>query len=668
MRKLRASALLACTLFAATSLCAQQPNMPHGNALCNDTAAFLTTAGFAPVRESLVPSVSNDFPYNITVYQKATKSYEGNSGRSTLILAFTMEDVYMHRPLIENILTKIKKIERDYNMLILVSYGDFQITDDALVVRGTNVFTENIESPDDCTAVCISFTPDENAAIVPGGGGSVSPHWLVSRLAHACNSSGMPFSLHGGSLGSLFKLKILTTEARTALFLERDIPCAAFAIPLACAEDSCVNFFSTFLSSYSAKDTDAWDKHYIFFRAGGAFFLINEQFIIACFIFIAFVSLFILCEFSFNVSKRRRETRRDVYRLWYVLPATVVICALTFQTSQLLVRVLSHVISINVREQIILKITAAFIAVTAIYFFQVQHQGTLEKRAYGYILTLVSVLNIFIFCAVDISLFFLFTIEYIIVYTSRPLKRVWQLIISFALMAIPFMPYVIQIIKYGTASTAHYMAYSSFIHNMLFAFLFLPFLLQWLRIIARANARWKKLALTAKGIRVRNTVISATATVIIVLLLVVAVRYIPTLLISSERRSMPPAMSMQQRDDGLITCTVSDRSFFGDTSRTLTIRLGAEAEQCTVAIRGAHSNAVIYSDAQHVSDTTSKTDTFIMPTWPPKTLTFSYAADASTSSTVTITAIYPSSKTGERIMRTHAVEIPALAKTGAEAL
>ncbi|MBP3709486.1 MAG: hypothetical protein J6I73_03655 [Treponema sp.] len=587
--------------------------------------------------------------------------------RHVLILAFTMEDAYRHRPFIETLLNEIKKNERDYSLLLLFSYGDMQIESSRYIPRGTEAFVKTLEPQDAYAALCINFAPRKNAVIIPGGETAVSPRWLIERLANACKQSDILYTFQGGTFGSLFRLGFLASDIRASFFLNSDIPCAVFLLPDTFNEDSYKTFFNNFLSDYSVRGTEIWDKHYIYLHTKNGLLLFGERFVILCCIIVSFISLFILCEFSF-IHKEHRKTRKAVLRLWYILPVTVLLSAVSFQISQPIAALASKLFHMEMQLQFIMKTMTAFIIVTALYLFQVQRQSIIEKRAYGYILALVSVLNIFIFSAVDISLFFLFTVEYIIIYLFQPAKRVGTLTLSFLIMAIPFLPYAIQIIKYGTFATYNAIAHSSFKQNLLLAFIFLPFLLQWLRIIARINERWRKLALTQKGIRIRNAVISTAATVIVILLLVIAVRYIPTLFISSEHRQPPPTPSMQQRDDDLITCTVSDRSFFDDMLRTLTIQLGAEAEQCTVTLTGAYANAVIYSDAQYISDTTRKTDTFIMPPWPPETLTFSYTADASVSSTVTITAIYPGSEIGERITRTHVVEIPALAKTAEGAL
>jgi len=49
-------------------------------------------------------------------------------------------------------------------------------------IRGTDVFAKNIETPDDYTAVCFNFNTGEKAAIEPGGGGTISPDWLVRAM------------------------------------------------------------------------------------------------------------------------------------------------------------------------------------------------------------------------------------------------------------------------------------------------------------------------------------------------------------------------------------------------------------------------------------------------------------------------------------------------------
>ncbi|MFC2478344.1 MAG: hypothetical protein ACFNQG_04890, partial [Treponema socranskii subsp. buccale] len=309
--------------------------------------------------------------------------------------------------------------------------------------------------------------------------------------------------------------------------------------------------------------------------------------------------------------------------------------------------------------QFILKIAAAFIIVTSLYLFQIRQQGILKKQAYAYILTLASVVNIFIFAAVDISLFFLFTAEYIIVYLSRPLKRTGFLITLFFIMGLPFLPYAVQIINFGRTNAFRTVAYSPFSENVLLAFVFLPFLIQWFRIIARMNERWKNVSLSAFGMRMRNTVLSLAAIAIIAVLIFAAITFISNRFESGREKRSSVSENIRTDNSNDISCSVSDRTFFGDTSRSLVIRLGKNAVLCSVALEGESKNPVLYSDSEYASDTGTNTDTFAIPPYPPETLVFVYTADTSASTTVKVSALYEAGEKNTYVKSTYTFDIPA---------
>lgn len=643
-------------IFAAAVFGAE--SMPIGRELCRETASFLSSFGFKAQSTPLVSSGQNDFPYNVYARIPASEKSTAPNERTSLILAFTMEDAYVRRDFFTSFLRRLKELKNDCDIILLFSYGDEPIDRSMAQIRGTDVFAKNIETPDDYAAVCFNFNTGEKAAIEPGGGGTISPDWLVLRLIRACDENNETYALRGGGFNSLFRLSLIESDERSSFFLTREIPCAAFSIPS--DGESAAAVLTSFVFSYTAAGTESWDTHYLLIPTGTSIAYFGERFIVLCFMGIAFVSLFILCEFSFIADKKNRKNiRRDVVHLWYIIPLTALIASLSFQASQILTHFLSNVFGIGTLVQFILKVAAAFIIVTILYLFQIRRQGILKKQAYAYVLTLASVVNIFIFAAVDISLFFLFTMEYVVTYLSRPFKRTGSLIALFFLMGIPFLPYVVQIINFGRANAFRTVAYSPFPINVLLAFLFLPFLIQWFRIIARMNKRWQNTSLTVVGMRIRNAVLSLTAIAIITTLIFTAITYISDRFDTGDERRFTFRSDIREADESRISCSVSDRTFFGDTSRRLVVRLGKNAVLCSVTLEGESKNPVLYSDSEYVSDTGTNTDTFAIPPYPPETLVFVYTADTSASTTVKVSALYEAGEKNTYVKSTYTFDIPS---------
>ena len=65
---------------------------PIGRELCRETASFLSSFGLRAVSDPLVSGRQNDFPYNVSVRIPASEKSAAPNERTSLILAFTMED------------------------------------------------------------------------------------------------------------------------------------------------------------------------------------------------------------------------------------------------------------------------------------------------------------------------------------------------------------------------------------------------------------------------------------------------------------------------------------------------------------------------------------------------------------------------------------------------
>jgi hypothetical protein len=643
-------------------------SVPHGLALCRNTEEFLEMSGYAPVRHALTGGRHSDFPYNLTV--ELPPSSDQNpaepDSRKTLIIAFTMEDSWKYRKITDKIIEHLDSLKHDYTLILLFSYGDNQTLTFDHHPDGTNVYISEIADDDDCSAVCISFTDSRQAAVIPGSGGDVSPLWLVRRLSSSLASSGIPFIIKGGSLGSLYRLSILEGDDRCAYFMRSSIPCAGILLPSDSDIRAIGKASSFFFSSYSSSGTEIWDRHYIAFHPGTRFFWFSEHFIIVCFISVAFLSLFVLAEFSFSVSKRRIKIRNDVLRFWYILPLTVALAAVSFELSQPLTLFLNKIFSIRLFTQLSIKLVITFVITSLLYLISLRIQGSGEDRSYAYLMTIVSVINIFIFSAVDISMLFLFTAEYLVIYLSRPFKKTYALITEFVIMALPFIPYIRLISSSADSLMLRNAVYSSFSVNILFAFGILPFMLQWLRIISHLYTRWTATGISESSRRMR---FSAAYSLFFILIAVsgASVSFYFSRKVSRSRAETESSRHVfTDTDDDMVKCSVTSKTFFGETTRIISVSLGGEAEYCTVTVSGNSAGAVIYSDSPYTTDLRTSASSFDIPSWPPSSMVFSFAADTSVDSTVTVTALYPDTKKNTWIRRSCSVFIPAAGgKTGA---
>ena len=173
------------------------------------------------------------------------------------------------------------------------------------------------------------------------------------------------------------------------------------------------------------------------------------------------------------------------------------------------------------------------------------------------------------------------------------------------------------------------------------------------------NERWQNTSLTVVGMRIRNAVLSLTAIAIITTLIFTAITYISDRFDTGDERRFTFRSDIREADENRISCSVSDRTFFGDTSRRLVVRIGKNAVLCSVALEGESKNPVLYSDSEYASDTGTNTDTFAIPPYPPETLVFVYTADTSASTTVKVSALYEAGEKNTYVKSTYTFDIPS---------
>ncbi|MDE5898850.1 MAG: hypothetical protein K2H09_06250 [Treponemataceae bacterium] len=666
---------------------------------CQQLAAFLTQNGCLVERHPILSNQENQFPFNISteivrMEKKAAAgagdffSEELSEERDTLILAFRVEDAAGNADFLTELIGGLRKAAAERTeacgITLLFTYGDEPRLPGGTTVTGTEAFVSQIAETDRLSAVCVRLTP-RKSAVIPGSGGESSPAWLVKIIADAFYHAEIFYSIKGGIISSLYQLNVLQNDFRTALFLKNGIAAAGMEIAglsePAGAESAdggerrreaalkAAAAFSSIAAAYRPSETAAWDRHANQIAFGNRTLWIRERTTTTTFILVAFASLFILCEFSFIAPFKKKDASRDVVKLWYLIPLTALATALAFLAGQGIASLLSSILPADSYSEIALKLFAGFVLISFAFILIIRIQGALQESAYSYLLSVAGILNIFLFSAVDISLFYLFAAEYIIIFCSRPAKRTPTLAVLFIVMAVPFMPYAVQIIKYAEPSSLNALVQSSFLLNLLVAFGFLPFEIMWLRILARLNRMWDEADSRTKQFRRQNLLAIGGAVAIFAVLLVVMLRLIPEEY--KAGRSQPESAAVELSGEAGIELSATDSRFFGETARTITIRMERQPEVCIVEVRGADANSILYSDDEHQTDKAAFTDTFRFPVWPPKDITLRCIADDSVDSSITVSAYYPGGTEPDAAEETFllfqkSISIPGTrAKTGA---
>ena len=641
----------------------------NGYSSCKFIFDSLTYMNIYAEKEPLAADDNQNYPYNIIVnFPAGNENPQKDSEDSQikeLCIVFSTDDAIKHIKLISDIIRTAQSLELPYNIKIIFSYGDYSYLDSFMQLKGVQNFIFAHGGEDGYCCFSVRFSENKNS-IISCAGKNVSPINLIELCGNSFYKSKLKYELEGRNLYSLYRLNILRNDTRTALFLESGIPAAGINLnssQINSGEYSkFLDFFSSLMTDFTAWNIDDWDSHFIAFKLNNKPYFISESFTLATFTLLLFISLFALCEFSFFAEPLKKAVMRDVKNIWYLIPLTALVTLLSLSIGQGWSYVFYKLFNIHLFLRLSLKITAAFFIISFVFLFIVKIQGLFLSKAYSYLLTITSIINIFLFSALDISLFYIFALEYIIIYASRRARRTRTLLIIFILLMLPFIPYVLQIIKYFEPAAANKFLSGNIGANMLITFAFMPFEFIWLKIFTRLNKKWRKTGVNKKRL-LRNGIIAAgSASFLFMLFLIFAGNFVTREL--NNRKEKESVKIIAKGLDNRLEVLYVDSDYFGEVSRTVKVRLRGIPEICSIIVEGTDGNSILYSDNSYLSDKIKGIDTFMVPQYPPENMTFNYIADPEKESVITVAALYFDDsiiETGKRHYRFYNknIEIPA---------
>ncbi len=635
---------LICFLFSAFTgrLFSQQT----GYALCTNLLNSIQTGDFRIETEPLAYSEEGGYPFNIQLSFPQKLGYipglvPVEQDEADLYLLIPAEDAAKHVQLISDFISALAETKRDYRLKVVFSYGDYPLVGSDSELNGAQVFLSGIVGGKGISVICLRFSEGENT-VFAGGGKYAAPKYLVSLAAAAFQEAAMPYTLSGGMLLPLHRFGILESGGLAERFLKNGFPALTVNLQTAYKNpgeyQKTLAFLERLADAYDTDKAAEKDLHFTAIKIAGRTHFISGAATVYAFMLVAFIALFFLCEFSFLNAERAKNILRGVKKIWYLIPLTLLVSALSLMLGGKLADFFYAVLRISKFERVALKIIAGFSIISVLFALSARLHGAFDSKSYAYLLTIAAAGNLFAFSMLEIALFYLFAAEFVIVYASRAVKRTLWLCAAALILALPFIPYAVSALKYLSENAVASLAGPSIAPNLLLAAVFLPFAFIWLRIFMRLNKKWKKLALSGKKTRRRNLIAFAAAGA----LLVIALTGIKSLFI--ERFRLPDAHAHILIAPGLderLRVSYRDGDYFGETARTISVSLTASPETCSVVLEGRGKNSVLYSEYPYLSEKKAFRDSFLIPASPPKRMTFRYIADSSAACTLRVRALFP---------------------------
>ncbi len=608
---------------------------------CEKLFSFLEKNGSSSEIQSLVFNESNAFPFNIidTFPVNAEKKIEHSKkyGReiSEVFLVFRVEDFFDKENIISELSKKIKEIERGIKISLVFTYGD-ELFSWKGKITGAERFSSFISDASSKTAICIRLS--SRNSIIPGGNTGASPAYLAKTASDAFASVKEDYSIEAGLITFLYGDGFLKTDERADIFFQAGLD--SIAVNISSKPETVKKipeFAECIVKNISNEEGINPDRRSNLIKIGKKFFSTSERLTTILFLAFSFISLFVLSEFSFVSKKTGKKLINEVKKLWFVIPLTIAVTVLSLFMAQIFTLALSSLIGINVYIQVIIKMIIAFSINSIAFFATLKTRRFIELRAYSYILTICAIINLVFFTALDISLFYLFALEYALIYITRPEKHTLTMSSTFLVLLLPFVPYAVQLIKFSKADGIMLLVKSGIGINLIISFLLVPFEIMWLRILVRLNQKWQGSNKSTKHFYIQNAFWISVSFVIFLVLTFDSNLMIPkNYKIQKEKKETLTAV----KDSGdFINIDVKDKTYFGETTRLITIRTKEGCRNIEVELSSDSGNPVVYSDNEHISDRTESKDYFRLPVNPPKEISFRYIANRNSESSIKVKAV-----------------------------
>ena len=609
----------------------------HGKALSDTTSKTLSKNGFSPLTQELSQTGQDDFADNLILSFAATseESSENESGRTELAFCFTQEDFALHEQALLDFLSFLKDLKRTWTATVLFSALDNPEFRTIKSIKGTRVFAESVDATDATAAITVNFDSSRRTAIHTGSKNHTTPLWLTRRISDAFFDTQVAFSFED-LLSTIYRLGIVRGQERLSFFFMNDIP----AIEINFSSDTELSVLKSFAENYSPQGTEEWDMHYLYIKRGSFFraVFINERAIIIACLSVGILTILILCVFSFLGAYGERH-KYEFIKSSYMIPFTIGISFLSLFLGQ---AVVSQIPTINPIIQYGIKIVFAMIFISALFTMQGILKFSVTAFMYGYLLSVVSIFNIFLFSTRDLTLFVIFAVEYAIIYLSRTAKRLFSLSVYFILMLMPFLPYGYIIIKNAEDIELARTVFTSAAGNLLLAFAIFPFQITWLRMLVLLNVR-----AGIKGYTMKKMILNGVFSTVAVLAFISAIIFsISHFVYRPEyRKSLKDDIQLTNEEKFTLSAKLTSDEFSGMNTNHIKITSKEEALRYEVSLKGIENTHPVYDSIyDYEISVIDETYSFIIPDYPPKSITIDYAASSKARAKIEVTAYYKTSE------------------------
>lgn len=615
------------------------PEIKISNRLYN----HLVEEGFSPTKQLLAGE--GNFPYSILLnYNNQTDNQNLEANRLIITMPQDMAQQYLQETV--SLLKKMEAATISVTLALLANESppflgeESSLPDQQWHPSGSQILLENTPDADSCAIVMLEnpSQPPKQVTVVPGANGMMTPLWLLQQL---------PLPIPHNSLIT-YRLNLVAENPVLAPFFEAGMAAVAVRLDYNQGEQAQEVFsaMEALIQNFTAVESSVGSsENYMVFSFLDNFW-IGEEIFILLYLAIAILVLALLSGFSF-LGKKGAANRQAFFRIWYLIPITILMSSLFLWLGQQVATLFVEATPENTITILGVKIIFSFITVSLPYIFHLRLRLNISQFVYGYLLTIVAAMNVFIFTSVDLVLLFIFVMEYIVIYFSRLARRVVPLVVASLLMLLPFVPYVLNILEYASWDKLLSLVYCGVWGNILFACILTPFQIMWLRILSRLDlfgthrniSQLKMFA--AVGLTMGAMLVSMILLISLGSLLLY--RTIPSMRDSGTEKSPQGYLLVEELDPLPLNISVGQTGYLELRSVTVEIDSDLPVLRFDLEVHSpgglpVYDSAMDFQTMQEDQGTEQVfVSRFLIPDYPAARNTLEYTADSSLEQTVKVT-------------------------------
>ncbi len=592
--------------------------------LSNEVYNFLKAEKYTPLTQTLVTNGNNIFPYNVYLKFNSQKITDKN-----LLLIIHQEQMIENKNVVLEILSFIKNLECDSNISVLFSYGDKQIIQKQVMIYGSEVFINTLNSNEENTAIILDLN-NENNKIITSCNGQSSPSWLIQNEFNLYLKENLYSNLPFYYVSQIYKMKFFEDKELETLF-QHEIPGIKLCFNKAnCENGKAANIIKDSISNYLNIQNNNWEHHFLLFRLFDRYINIDEAAIIRIIIFIIFLLLLFVFLLGFANIRIKNRPNFKLGKVWYSVPLTLILSYISFICGRGLFNPFANKVTTlgSIYFCLTLQISIALLLVTLFYILILMMNYNITEKTIDFLVLISCFINQSLFILFDISLFPLFLVIFILAVVAYYIKNNGIHICIFLLMILALVPYCNTLVTKGNPATIQQYVLRNSITPITISLVLYPIFMMHLRILTSYKNKFSK---------TRSFIIFTICSFVFISSALIIFSAIRTKRINNTF-AKTQEYKISEITDNKISVKYTDKAIFTDIIRTIDIDLEGTPEVCDVRINSATSTPVLYSDNDYEAITQNSV-IFKIPEYPSEHLTFSYGANKEPC-VIVISAIY----------------------------